>query len=232
MNPFPLPIDLMDPIFPSLWSYEAYFSLLISWILGIFPYALGSHGAHFPSHWNYGSHFPSPLSHGAHFPSFLSSWSLLSSLHWSHGAYIPPLNQSHDLMELISLPHWFDRTLFPSPLISWNILSTSPLISWSSPPLPTDLMERLFVKMRLFPLLGILSTSFSSLQAVLFKTCLFLNFHLPRLTISSLKSFCSKIHLIILCCPSSTKFGIQLQWMGPRMQWTYLQKIWRVEVAD
>ena len=43
--------------------------------------------------------------------------------------------------------------------------------------------------------------------AILFKTCLFFNFCLPKSTISSLKSSCSKIHLIILCCLSLIKLA-------------------------
>ena len=38
-------------------------------------------------------------------------------------------------------------------------------------------------------------------------TCLLFNFRLPKLTISSLKSSCSKIHFMILCCLILTKLA-------------------------
>ena len=116
MNPFPLPFDLMEPNFPSLWSHKPRSP----------PYF--SHGTYlFPlPDWIY---FPSQLISRNLHPLLIDLMELIFPLSIDLIEPIYPSQSIYDIIEPIFLPHWSQRAPSSSPLISLNILP--PSLHWS-----------------------------------------------------------------------------------------------------
>ena len=146
--------------------------------------------------WSHGnsSHFPTNLMKPS-FPSSLISWSPLPStlITWKPFSLLTDCQGNRDNWSSYSIGYWSSAGIGLSwrGCSSWLSLDIDPLlIVWQHFECNSrSLIAKWdFFKTWFFFRPNFSSASICSLQLVLFKTCLFFNFRLPRLPISSLKS--------------------------------------------